>query len=51
MTPERESAASQTMSEPVYDLIVEVGRGPGAAHYLTCDLGHPYITVNADYRS
>lgn len=51
MTPDRESAASQTMSQPLYEILVEVGAGPGNAHYLTCDLGHPYVTLNADYRS
>ena len=27
----------------------ETGRGLG--HYWTCDLGHEYVRINADYRT
>ena len=30
---------------------VGIGRGKGRASYLTCDIGHRYIDVNAGYRS
>lgn len=30
---------------------VDVGIGSGKFTVWTCDLGHPYVTVNADYRS
>ena len=51
MTPEREELASSIMKRPRYRIVVQVGTGPGHADYLTCDLGHDYVSVNADYRS
>ncbi|MFT5356038.1 MAG: glutamate N-acetyltransferase/amino-acid N-acetyltransferase [Polyangiales bacterium] len=51
MTPARERAASKTMSKKRYVITVSLGAGPGRGHYLTCDFGHAYVTVNADYRS
>jgi N-acetylglutamate synthase/N-acetylornithine aminotransferase len=30
-------------------LRLTVGRGPGAAHLLTSDLGYRYVEVNAEY--
>lgn len=33
------------------DIAVDVGVGDGAARVWTCDLGHGYIDINADYRS
>ncbi len=30
---------------------VSLGGGKGQAHYRTCDLGHGYVNVNADYRT
>ena len=32
-------------------IAVDVGVGDGAARVWTCDLGHGYIDINADYRS
>ncbi len=49
--PEAEKPAAQAMRAPNYTLRLRIGRGPGAAHYLTCDLGSAYVSVNADYRS
>lgn len=51
MTPARERAASKTMSKKRYVITVSLGNGPGTGHYITCDLGHAYVSVNADYRS
>ena len=31
--------------------LLGLGTGPGAFSYLTSDLGHGYVDVNADYRS
>ena len=28
-----------------------IAAGKGAAHLLTCDLGHDYVSLNVDYRS
>jgi glutamate N-acetyltransferase / amino-acid N-acetyltransferase len=46
-----ESRASTTMSAAEYTIGVSLGKGRGKAHYDTCDFGHAYINVNADYRS
>jgi glutamate N-acetyltransferase / amino-acid N-acetyltransferase len=46
-----EAPAQKIMAGPRYSIRVEVGPGPGQASYLTCDIGHRYIDVNAGYRS
>jgi glutamate N-acetyltransferase/amino-acid N-acetyltransferase len=30
---------------------LDLGLGSGRATYLTTDLSHEYVTINADYRS
>jgi glutamate N-acetyltransferase/amino-acid N-acetyltransferase len=32
-------------------LLISLGDGPGRATLLSCDLGHDYVTLNADYRT
>ena len=46
-----EAEAQQIMRRPRYAIRVRVGEGKGTASYLTCDIGHRYIDVNAGYRS
>lgn len=46
-----EALAQRIMAGPRYAIRVQVGTGPGRASYLTCDIGHRYIDVNAGYRS
>ncbi|MDB4974635.1 MAG: Glutamate N-acetyltransferase [Myxococcaceae bacterium] len=46
-----EAEAQKLMHGPRYAIRVQVGPGPGKASYLTCDIGHRYIDVNAGYRS
>lgn len=46
-----EAPAQRIMAGPRYTIRVEVGPGPGRGSYLTCDIGHRYIDVNAGYRS
>ena len=48
---EAEARAAAIMAGPEYTIRVKLGRGKGAAHYLTCDMGSDYIAVNANYRS
>jgi glutamate N-acetyltransferase/amino-acid N-acetyltransferase len=48
---ETDKRASDTMSAAEYVITVALGKGRGRAHYDTCDFGHAYINVNADYRS
>ena len=51
MTPSTEARAAATMNRPEYEIVVTVGRGRGVGHYWTCDLGHEYVRINADYRT
>jgi glutamate N-acetyltransferase/amino-acid N-acetyltransferase len=46
-----EARAAKVMAGLEYTVEVKLGRGPGTARYLTCDLGKSYIAVNANYRS
>ncbi|MCA9529977.1 MAG: bifunctional glutamate N-acetyltransferase/amino-acid acetyltransferase ArgJ [Myxococcales bacterium] len=46
---EREAAAVMKRAE--YTVRVDLGAGTAAAHYTTCDIGHEYVRINADYRS
>ena len=48
---EAEQKAAKIMAGPRYAIRVGIGRGKGRASYLTCDIGHRYIDVNAGYRS
>jgi glutamate N-acetyltransferase/amino-acid N-acetyltransferase len=48
---EAEQRANQIMKQPSFVIELELGPGPGRARYLTCDLGHGYVDVNAGYRS
>jgi glutamate N-acetyltransferase/amino-acid N-acetyltransferase len=48
---EAEARAAAVLKQPSYRIELSLGNGPGRARYLTCDLGHEYVNVNADYRS
>ncbi|MBK7580595.1 MAG: bifunctional glutamate N-acetyltransferase/amino-acid acetyltransferase ArgJ [Myxococcales bacterium] len=48
---EAEKQAARIFAEPSYRVTLELGDGPGEARYLTSDLGHGYVDVNAGYRS
>lgn len=48
---EAEALAQRIMAGPRYAIRVQVGAGEGKGRYLTCDIGHRYIDVNAGYRS
>ncbi len=51
MTAKTEVRAAATMKRPEYAISVTVGSGRGLGHYWTCDLGHEYVRINADYRT
>ena len=51
MTTKTEAKAAATMKRPEYVISVRVGKGRGLGHYWTCDLGHGYVRLNADYRT
>ncbi len=51
MTAKSEARAATTMKQREYVISIRVGRGRGLGHYWTCDLGHEYVRINADYRT
>ncbi|MDH3729482.1 MAG: bifunctional glutamate N-acetyltransferase/amino-acid acetyltransferase ArgJ [Myxococcales bacterium] len=51
MTTKTETKAAATMRGQEYVISVRVGKGRGLGHYWTCDLGHEYVRINADYRT
>ncbi len=48
---EAEARASEVMKGQVYRIELTLGVGPGRASYMTSDLGHGYVDVNAGYRT
>lgn len=46
-----EAPVAAHMKGQEIDIAVDVGVGEGSARIWTCDLGHGYIDINADYRS
>ena len=51
MTAKTAAKAAATMKRQEYIISVRVGKGRGLGHYWTCDLGHEYVRINADYRT
>jgi len=49
--PYREKDAAKIFSRERVPMLIELGSGPGTARKLLCDLGHDYVSLNADYRS
>jgi glutamate N-acetyltransferase/amino-acid N-acetyltransferase len=48
---EAEKRANEILKQPAYGIELTLGDGPGEFRYLTSDLGHAYVDVNAGYRS
>jgi glutamate N-acetyltransferase/amino-acid N-acetyltransferase len=46
-----ETRAHAVMERPEYAIRIHLHRGRATASYLTCDLTHEYVRINADYRS
>jgi glutamate N-acetyltransferase/amino-acid N-acetyltransferase len=46
-----EKQANEVLKRPSYSIELRLGNGPGEFAYLTSDLGHGYVDVNAGYRS
>jgi glutamate N-acetyltransferase/amino-acid N-acetyltransferase len=46
-----EKRANEILKQPSYTIELTLGDGPGEFRYLTSDLGHGYVDVNAGYRS
>ena len=41
----------EVMARPEYEIQVGLGRGDAHAELFASDLGHGYVSVNADYRT
>jgi len=48
---EAEAAATEVLRAEAFPIVIELGRGPGTASLVTCDLSIDYVKINADYRS
>ncbi len=44
-----EAATHAAMSSREYEIAIDLGQGEGRSRFLTCDLTHEYVTINADY--
>ena len=51
IAPYREQDAARVFSKERVPVTVDLGAGTASATKLSCDLGHPYVSLNADYRS
>jgi glutamate N-acetyltransferase/amino-acid N-acetyltransferase len=47
----REAAAARIFSRETVPITIVLGSGSGRASLMSCDLGHDYVSLNADYRS
>ena len=44
-------AAAEVLAREEYDLGVALGRGTAGAELWASDLGHGYVTINAEYHT
>jgi glutamate N-acetyltransferase / amino-acid N-acetyltransferase len=44
-----EAATHAAMSARDYTIAIDFGHGPGRNRFITCDLTHEYVSINADY--
>jgi glutamate N-acetyltransferase/amino-acid N-acetyltransferase len=51
IAPYREKDAARVFSKERVPLRIDLGAGSASATKLSCDLGHGYVSVNADYRT
>lgn len=47
----QESDASEVMRRDAFMVTIDLGRGGSDATIWTCDLGHDYVRINAEYRT
>ena len=46
-----EAKAHAYLSQPTFDILIHLNRGKHSLSFLTCDLTHEYVSINADYRT
>jgi glutamate N-acetyltransferase/amino-acid N-acetyltransferase len=44
-----EAATHEAMSARHYTIAIDLGMGAGKTRFVTCDLTHEYVSINADY--
>ncbi len=44
-----QAATHAAMSQREYTIAMDLGLGEGSSRFITCDLTHEYVTINADY--
>jgi glutamate N-acetyltransferase/amino-acid N-acetyltransferase len=44
-----EAATHEAMSTHDYTIAIDLGMGTGQTRFVTCDLTHEYVSINADY--
>jgi glutamate N-acetyltransferase/amino-acid N-acetyltransferase len=49
--PFDESKAHAYLSQPEFEITIDLHRGSREILYLTCDLTSDYVRINADYRT
>jgi glutamate N-acetyltransferase/amino-acid N-acetyltransferase len=47
----READAARIFARDTVQVTIDLGAGSASASLMTCDLGHDYVSLNADYRS
>jgi N-acetylglutamate synthase/N-acetylornithine aminotransferase len=45
------AAMAEAMMEPEIDIRLDLGLGPQSAQFFFADMGHEYISINAEYHS
>jgi glutamate N-acetyltransferase/amino-acid N-acetyltransferase len=50
-TAYREGDAARIFARDTVPVTIDLGAGGASASLMTCDLGHDYVALNADYRS
>lgn len=51
LNDELQGLLDEKMKEKEIDIIINIGEGAGSFTLITSDLGHEYVSLNADYRS
>jgi len=44
-----EAATHKASSAREYTIAIDIGQGEGRSRFITCDLTHEYVSINADY--
>ena len=44
-----EAATHEAMSAREYTIAIDLGQGEASSRFITCDLTHEYVSINADY--